>query len=106
MTKRLELVWPDKDKDHIVNLLQTVRGQHKVDDLLAYYSTPLPSTLLRPLHKMWDGYRQNGELTDLLERLTAFAGANPIAPITPPSVVPSEGVQKEDLKLVCWLALA
>jgi len=93
-------------QNHILNILQTVRSQHKVDDLLAYYSTPLPSTLLRPLRKIWDEYRRGGQVTDFLERLSAFANANPIAPITPPSVVPSEGVQKEDLKLICWLALA
>jgi len=92
-------------QNHIVNLLQTVRGRQKVDDLLAYYSTPLPSTLLRTLRKIWDGYRRNGEVTDLLEQLTTFSEANPVAPITTSSVAPSESVQKEDLRLVCWLAL-
>ena len=41
-----------------------------------------------------------------MERLATFAEANPIAPVTLPSALASEGVQKEDLKLICWLALA
>ncbi|MCL4459620.1 MAG: phospholipase D-like domain-containing protein [Chloroflexi bacterium] len=92
-------------QNQIVNLLQTVRGQYEVADLLAYYATPLPNTLLRPLRKMWDEYRRNGNVADLTSHLTAFAQDNPVAPVAPPIVGPGEGVQKEDLKLVCWLAV-
>lgn len=89
-------------QNHIINLLKTIRDQYEVESLLSYYSTPLPNTLLRPLRKIWDTYRQSGNITELLHRLGAFAEANPIAP---PAVASVEGVQKEDLRLVCWLAL-
>ena len=41
-------------QNQIVNLLQTIHGKQQVDDLLAYYSTPPPNTLLRSLRKIWD----------------------------------------------------
>ncbi|MCL0058008.1 hypothetical protein M1N05_02955, partial [Dehalococcoidales bacterium] len=93
-------------QNHLVNLLQTVRNQHKVDNLLAYYSTPLPATLLRSLRRIWDEYRHTGKLSNLLDSLTTFAEANPITSMTQPKPAEVEAVQKEDLKLVCWLALS
>jgi hypothetical protein len=92
-------------QSQIVNLLRAVRDQHEVEALITYYSIPLPHTLLRPLRRIWDEYRRNGNIEELLELLRDFAAANPVTPITPPAVSLAEGVQKEDLKLVCWLAL-
>jgi len=92
-------------QNQIVNLLQTVRSQHQIEDLLGYYTRPLPGTLLRPLRKIWDQYRRDPDVEDLLERLAAFAEANPVAAVAIPTVSPPEEVQKEDLRLVCWMAL-
>ena len=93
-------------QNQIINILQTVRSQHQVNSLLAYYSTPLPGTLLRSLRKIWNEYRRSNELTSLLDSLTAFAEANQIASVTPPTTDEVETVQKGGLKLVRWLALA
>jgi len=92
-------------QNQIVNLLQTIRAHQEVNGLLAYYSTPLPSALLKPLRRIWDQYRKESDVTWLLERLTSFAEANPIAPVAQPSASEAQAVQKDDLKLVCWLAL-
>jgi len=92
-------------QNQIVNLLQTIRGQREVDGLLSYYSAPLPNTLLKPLRKIWDQYRKENDVAHLLESLTVFAEANPVAPLVQPGVAEIETVQKDDLKLICWLAL-
>jgi hypothetical protein len=95
-------------QNHILNLLQTgtVREQYEVSDLVTYCSTPLPDALLRSLRKIWDAYRRSGNLSELLQLLKTFSQANPVTPITPPTPSPVEQLQKEDLKLVCWMALA
>ncbi|MBW2342045.1 MAG: hypothetical protein JRF50_17145 [Deltaproteobacteria bacterium] len=93
-------------QNQIVNLLQTIRGQQQVDSLLVYYSTPLPNTLLRPLRKIWDQYRKDNEVARLVESLTIFADANPVAPAVQSGAAEVPTVQKDDLKLICWLALA
>lgn len=92
-------------QNQIVNLLQTIRSQQEVDNLLAYYSTPLPNTLLRPLRKIWDQYRKENDVTRLIDSLTIFAEANPIAGVAKSGTSEVEAIQKDDLKLVCWLAL-
>ncbi len=92
-------------QNQIVNLLQTIRGQQEVDGLLTYYSTPLPNTLLRPLRKIWDQYHKENDLTRLLGRLSNFAEANPIAMVAQSGTSEVQTVHRDDLKLVCWLAL-
>jgi hypothetical protein len=93
-------------QNQIVNLLQTIRSQSEVDSLLAYYSTPLPNTLLRPLRKIWDQYRKDNDIARLMDSLNTFTEANPIAPVVQSGVAEVQTVQKDDLKLICWLALA
>jgi hypothetical protein len=92
-------------QNQIVNLLQTIRGQQEVDSLLAYYSTPLPNTLLKPLRKIWDQYRKENDVARFVENMTIFAKANPVAPVVQSGATEIQTVQKDDLKLVCWLAL-
>jgi len=92
-------------QNQIVNLLQTIRLQQEVDGLLTYYSTPLPNPLLRPLRKIWDQYRKDSDIAKLLDNLSAFAAANPIVSGTQPGASEVQMVQKDDLKLICWLAL-
>jgi len=91
-------------QNQIVNLLQTIRDQQEVDSLLAYYSTPLPNTLLRPLRKIWEQYRAENDITRLVNNLTNFTEANPIVPAQP-GASEVQVVQKDDLRLICWLAL-
>jgi superfamily II DNA or RNA helicase len=93
-------------QNQIVNLLQTIRSQSEVGSLLAYYSAPLPNTLLRPLRKIWDQYREDNDIARLMDSLNTFTEANPIAPVVHSGAPQVEAVQKDDLKLVCWLALA
>ncbi len=94
-------------QNHIINLLQTptVRERYTVDNLVTYYSTPLPENRLRPLRKIWNIYHQNENIEELVARLQSFSEGNPIAEVMPPKPGPTEQLQKEDLKLVCWLAL-
>lgn len=94
-------------QNHILNLLQTgtIREEYEMSDLVTYYSAPLPDALLRSLRKIWDAYRRSGNVEELLQLLRTFSQANPVTPITPPTPTPVEQLQKEDLKLVCWLAL-
>lgn len=92
-------------QSQILNLLKSVQGTfNEASELLNYFSTPLPGTLLRPLRKIWDAYRRGGEVQELLRELKAFTEANPIA--TPATVPAGElELREEDLQLVCWLAL-
>lgn len=94
-------------QNYILNLIQTgtVRDQYDVGDLVTYYSTPLPDNMLRPLRKIWDAYRQDSNIEKLLQLLRTFSQDNPVTPITPPTSGSAEQIQKEDLRLVCWLAL-
>lgn len=94
-------------QNHIVNLLQTpeVRERYRVDNLVGYYSTPLPEGMLRPLRKIWNIYRQNTNIEELVSLLQSFREKNPIAEVMPPKLSPTEQLRKEDLKLICWLAL-
>ncbi|GAH52826.1 unnamed protein product, partial [marine sediment metagenome] len=94
-------------QNHIVNLLQTpaVKERYEVSDLVDYYSTPLPDGMLRPLRKIWNIYLQNNNIDELVNFLQSFSEENPIAEVTPPKPSLIEQLQKEDLKLVCWLAL-
>jgi len=41
-----------------------------------------------------------------MDSLNTFTEANPIAPVVHSGAPQVEAVQKDDLKLVCWLALA
>lgn len=94
-------------QNHIVNLLQTpaVKEQYEVNSLVDYYSTPLPDGMLRRLRKVWNIYRENTNIEELVTLLQSFSEENPVAEVMPPKPSPTEQLQKEDLKLVCWLAL-
>jgi hypothetical protein len=94
-------------QNQIINLLQTpeVREHYPVDNLVDYYSRPLPEGMLRSLRKMWNIYLQNNNFDELVAFLQSFSEENPIAEVTPPKPSPVEQLRKEDLKLVCWLAL-
>lgn len=94
-------------QNHIVNLLQTpaVKEQYEVNQLVDYYSTPLPDGMLRQLRKVWNIYLQNQNIDQLVKHLQSFRAENPIAEVMPPKPSPTEQLRKEDLKLVCWLAL-
>jgi hypothetical protein len=62
--------------------------------------------MLRPLRKIWNIYRESGNIEELVGLLQSFSEGNPIAEVMPPKPSPTEQLRKEDLKLVCWLALA
>jgi len=91
-------------QSHILNLLQTQRGERDVDHLINYYNTPLPDALLRHLRKAWNEYLKSQNLANFLTYLDTFAQANPLAPVSP-LAEKIQTVQKEDLKLICWLAV-
>jgi hypothetical protein len=95
-------------QNHIINLLQTpsVRERYPVDKLVSSYSTPLPESMLRPLRKIWNTYRQNTSVEELVKLLQRFSDDNPIAEVIPPKPSLAEQLTKEDLKLVCWIALS
>jgi len=95
-------------QNQIINLLQTpeVRQHYKVENLVSYYSVPLPESTLRPLRKIWNIYRQNKNIEELVTLLQDFSEGSPIVEVAPLKPSPSEQLRKEDLKLVCWLALA
>jgi hypothetical protein len=40
-----------------------------------------------------------------MDSLNTFVEANPIAPVVQSGVAEIQTVQKDDLKLICWLAL-
>jgi len=94
-------------QSQIINLLQTVevREHYMVDGLVSYYSTPLPESMLRSLRKIWKIYLQNNNMDELVSFLQSFSEENPVAEVASPKPDATEQLQKEDLKLVCWLAL-
>jgi hypothetical protein len=94
-------------QNHIVNLLQTpaIKERYKTESLLEYYSNPLPDSMLRPLRRIWTAYLQNQNIDELVRLLESFMKENPIAEIAPQRPSPAEELLREDLKLVCWLAL-
>lgn len=49
--------------------------------------------------------KENNNIDELVTLLQSFSEENPIAEVMPPKPSPTEQLQKEDLKLVCWLAL-
>lgn len=97
MTAKAKPAKPKSPQNHIVNWLQCLSGNAK-NDLMDYFSGPLPDIYLRELKKLWS---QRGLSEDmLLTNLKQFKESHPVQPTQ------EEVIEEEPrLELVSYIAV-
>jgi len=87
-------------QNHILAFLHTQRDQDAIRYLLEYYSFPLPDHLLRKVRKIWQQNKNNG--AELMRLLGEFSQQNPVTRSDRPDI---PEIVKDDLKLICYMAI-
>lgn len=90
-------------QNHVMNFLQSYPKRREIKGLIDYFSEPLPSPLLKSLNRIWQSYKSNHNIEELIKSLNNFVEGNPRAET--PTIELDKPLTKEDLMLVCYEAL-
>lgn len=90
----------ESPQNYIVSVLNNQRDQNAISSLVEYYNEPLPAQLLKKIRKIWQ--QNKGNDSNLLLALNEFSVQNPITRPDRPEILE---LCKDDLKLVCYMAV-
>ena len=85
----------------IINQLRVQPSSALRNELLTYFSRPLPEVDLRALRDVWQ-QAQGDKKPQMLQRLKAFAEAHPHPPVNAPQ---QQAISADDLECIAWMWL-
>lgn len=88
-------------QNQVLNWLHAMSPSALRNELLSYFSKPLPAPVLRELRAIWR-LRTTQKPQELMQELKGFAEAHPHPPEPPTEI---KEVKEEDFECIAWIAL-